>query len=373
MRDNQSISLGIVRFLMHLLICIAGWFVIQAFEKDVVWSSRWGSIGLAVLVVHVVARVFQWNRFRPAGFLWSPQQLSLPQSQTNWRSNHLINAWIEVPNLIRTAAFIGLIVSLYRPQFASQWENSSWEGIDVILALDISESMLSMDFEPNRLESSKKVALDFIESRPNDRFGVVAFEGEAFTKVPISTDHATVQEGIRQLVSGSDAIDGGTAIGTGLAVSVNRLKDSEANSKVIILLTDGENNAGQIEPIDAAQMAKQKGIRIYTIGVGSRSPAKTPVAKRPDGTYEYARRLVNIDEKSLQKVAEEADGLYFRATDANDLAAIYAEIDQLEKTTFNVSKYQKRSEASGPWILFAIVALALEFVLKSSLFRTVAE
>ena len=159
----------------------------------------------------------------------------------------------------------------------------------------------------------------------------------------------------------------------GLAVSVNRLKDSEAKSKVIVLLTDGENNAGQIEPVDAAQMAKLNGIRIYTIGVGSRDLVKTPVQKYPNGTYRYDWKLANIDEESLRQVAEEAGGSYFRATDDEDLAEIYSEIDQLEKTTFNVSQFQKRSEASGPWILLAIVALALEFVLKSSLFRSLSE
>ena len=221
------------------------------------------------------------------------------------------------------------------------------EGIDLILAMDVSESMLSQDFEPNRLESSKMVAIEFIDSRPHDRFGVVAFEGEAYTKIPISTDHATVQNAIQQLESGSAVIHGGTAIGTGLAVSVNRLKDSEAKSKVIVLLTDGENNAGQIEPVDAAQMAKLNGIRIYTIGVGSRDLVKTPVQKYPNGTYRYDWKLANIDEESLRQVAEEAGGSYFRATDDEDLAEIYSEIDQLEKTTFNVSQFQKRSEASG--------------------------
>ena len=216
------------------------------------------------------------------------------------------------------------------------------EGIDIVMAMDVSASMLSKDFRPNRLEAAKKVAREFVEDRPYDRVGVVVYEGESFTRVPLTTDHRVVVDGLDGLETGM--VEGGTAIGMGLATAVNRLRKSDAKSKVVILITDGENNAGQIEPLDAAQLASLESIRVYTIGVGTVGKAKSPVRKRPDGSFIYDWVEVNIDEGTLQSIAQETGGRYFRATSGNKLREVYEEIDTLEKTRFNVFRYNKRTE-----------------------------
>ena len=245
------------------------------------------------------------------------------------RQNALAALLMEWPSALRTVALVGLTVALFRPQTASTIENMTREGIDLVLTMDLSASMLSRDFRPNRLESAKDVAMDFVDSRPFDRIGVVAYEGEAFTQVPITSDHIVVKNGLASLETGQ--LQGGTAIGTGLAIAVNRLRESEAESKVIVLLTDGENNAGQIEPMDAAQLAKLNGIRVYTIGVGTVGKAKSPVAIRPDGSYKYDWVDVRIDEEVLQGIAS-LTGARYCATNAGKLKDIYREIDTLEKT-----------------------------------------
>lgn len=265
-------------------------------------------------------------------------------------------------------ALATLTVALFRPQTASTVENMTLEGIDLVLSMDLSASMLSKDFKPNRLESAKEVAMEFVDRRPFDRIGVVAYEGEAFTQVPITTDHIVVKNGIKALDTGM--LEGGTAIGTGLAVAVNRLRTSEAKSKVIVLLTDGENNAGQMEPLDAAQLARLNGIRVYTIGVGTIGKAKSPVAIRANGTYQYDWVDVRIDEPSLQRIAELTDGRYFRATNMKKLKEIYAEIDALEKTEFNVLRYQRKSEAGTAWIALALFAMGMEMLLRTTLFKS---
>jgi Ca-activated chloride channel family protein len=245
---------------------------------------------------------------------------------------------------ISTAAIlvaIGLfIIAFARPQTSSSWENISTEGIDIVIAMDISASMLAKDFDPNRLEASKEVAKDFIAERPNDRVGLVVYEGEAFTQCPLTTDHRVLTDLMDDIKTGM--VEGGTAIGSGLATAVNRLKDSDAKSKVVILLTDGVNNSGNIPPLTAAEIASEFGIRVYTIGVGSKGRAMSPVAMAPNGQFRYDLVEVKIDEKVLQKIADLTDGEYFRATDNHSLAEIYADIDKLEKTKIEVTQHSKK-------------------------------
>jgi len=261
---------------------------------------------------------------------------------------------VNLPFLFRGVGLALVIIALARPQSSLSWQNTSTEGIDIVIAMDISASMLAQDFSPNRLESSKEVAIDFIEARPNDRIGLVVYEGESFTQCPLTTDHRVLVNLFKDVKTGM--VEGGTAIGMGLATAVNRLRESDAKSKVIILLTDGDNNAGSIAPLTAAEIAREFGIRVYTIGVGSKGRALSPVAVYPDGRYKYDYVEVSIDEETMKEVAKMTDGAYFRATDEKALAKIYAKIDQLEKTKINVTEHSRKAEE---YYLFALVGSLL--------------
>lgn len=343
------------------LICIAviAVGVVNAFElhsPGAIWL-------LGVPVVYVFYRIFSRGIF-------SNVKAKLNVRGAGDKRKRLLKSWgVEVPFALRTLAMGLLVVSLARPQTSDSVEDMTSEGIDLVLAMDVSVSMLSKDFKPNRLEQSKKVAEAFIDQRPHDRIGIVAYEGEAFTQVPVTTDHVVVKNGIKGLKTG--ILEGGTAIGMGLATAVNRLRQSDAKSKVIIILTDGMNNAGQIEPIDAAQLAELNDIRIYTIGVGTIGKAFSPVAIMGN-EYKYDWVDVQIDEDVLIKIAERTDGKYFRATNADKLASIYDEIDELEKTRFNVMRYQRKTEAYLTYLLIAVAALLLERVLRFTLIRSIA-
>jgi Ca-activated chloride channel family protein len=274
---------------------------------------------------------------------------------------------VVLPSALRTAAMGLLLISAAGPQSTSSVENMTREGIDIILAMDVSVSMLSKDLKPNRLEASRSVAYEFVSSRPHDRVGLVVYEGESYTQVPLTTDHRVVLDGIDNINSGR--VEGGTAIGMGLATAVSRLRKSEAKSRVIILFTDGENNAGQVNPRDAAQLAKIQGIRVYTIGLGSIGKAKSPVRMNPDHTYEYDWVDVKIDEPVLRDIASATGGRYFRATSKSKLREIYAEIDALEKTRFNVFRYNKRTEKFARFAWIGLLLLGLEALLRHTLFR----
>lgn len=340
----------------------------SAEREGVTCTEHWGWLGLAVLILHLVLSMWPNGPYAAQGMWWSPSALCKADAPDWTLRDWGVSVWMEVPPGLRTLGLAALSVALFRPQTASTVENMTREGIDMVLTMDLSGSMLSKDFKPNRLESAKDVAMEFVDSRPFDRIGVVAYEGEAFTAVPITTDHIVVKNGLGQLKTGQ--LQGGTAIGTGLATAVNRLKGSEAESKVVVLLTDGENNAGQIEPRDAAQLAELNGIRVYTIGVGTIGKAKSPVAILPNGNYKYDWVDVKIDEATLQEIASATGGRYFRATNEDKLEEIYREIDTLERTQFNVLRYQRKTEASGTWVLVALVALVAEFVLKSTLSKS---
>lgn len=265
----------------------------------------------------------------------------------------------------RTIAIALLIVVLARPQATDRFQNTTTEGIDIVLALDISGSMLARDFKPDRLEASKNVGVEFISGRPYDRIGLVVFSGESFTQCPLTTDHAVLINLLREVQSGM--IEDGTAIGMGLATAVNRIKDSEAKSKVIILLTDGVNNRGEIAPATAADIAKAYGIRVYTIGVGTQGTAPYPV-QTPFGT-QYRDMPVEIDEDILKSIAGSTGGRYFRATDNNKLLQVYSEIDKLEKSIIDVRQYSRKEEKFLIPSVIAFCLIALEVLIRNTVYK----
>ena len=271
--------------------------------------------------------------------------------------------------IFRVLALAAIIVAMARPQTEDiSTRTKTTKGIDIVMAIDVSSSMLARDLKPNRLSALKEVAADFIRQRPNDRIGLVAYAGEAFTKTPITSDKSIVLNSLREITYGQ--LNDGTAIGMGLATSVNRLKESKAISKIIILLTDGVNNSGFIEPQTAADLAVEYGIKSYTIGLGTNGNALSPIAYNADGSFRYGMRQVEIDEKLLQEIADATGGKYFRATDNEKLEAIYDEINKLEKTEIEEFKYYKYEEKFRSWVLLAGVLLLLEWVFRNTLFRS---
>jgi Ca-activated chloride channel family protein len=266
---------------------------------------------------------------------------------------------------LRTIAVTLIIIVLARPQKTDRFQDVTTEGIDIMLALDISGSMLARDFKPDRLEASKNVATEFISGRPYDRLGLVVFSGESFTQCPLTTDHAVLINLMREIQSGM--IEDGTAIGNGLATAINRIKDSEAVSKVIILLTDGVNNRGEIAPSTAADIAKTYAIRVYTIGVGTRGMAPYPV-QTPFGV-QYQNMPVEIDEGVLREIASKTGGSYFRATDNDKLVQVYSEIDKLEKSKIDVRQFIRKEEKFLMPAIIAFIMLALETLLRLTIFK----
>ena len=270
---------------------------------------------------------------------------------------------------LRLLALTALITALARPQTKEvSSRTKTTKGIDIVMAIDVSSSMLAKDLKPNRLSALKNVATEFIKDRPNDRIGLVVYSGESFTKTPITSDKSIVLSALRELEYG--IVEDGTAIGMGLATSVNRLKESTALSKVIILLTDGVNNAGFIEPQTAAELAVEFGIKTYTIGLGSNGMALTPVAYNADGSFKYDFRKVEIDEELLESIATLTGGEYFRATNNEKLEEVYKEIDKLEKTEVEEFKYTNFEEKFRPLALLAGMLLLLEWILRYTVFRS---
>ena len=271
--------------------------------------------------------------------------------------------------LLRLAVFVLLVLVLARPQTQNSWKNETIEGIDIMLAMDVSTSMLAEDLKPNRIEAAKQVAADFIVGRPNDNIGLTIFAGEAFTQCPMTVDHASLLNLLHNVRTdiAQRLIEDGTAIGMGLANAVSRLKESKAKSKVVILLTDGSNNRGDLSPMTAAEIAKSFGIRVYTIGVGTNkvAPYPMPVA----GGIQYINIPVEIDTKMLNDIAAATDGNFYRATNNKELQQIYKDIDKLEKSKLNVKKYSKRYEAYQPYAIAAVILLLLEILLRITVFR----
>ncbi len=272
----------------------------------------------------------------------------------------------HLPIVLRSFAIIMLVFVLARPQSSNSSKDVITEGIDIVMTMDISSSMNALDFKPNRLEAAKDVAIQFISARENDKIGLVIFSGQSFTQCPLTTDRATLINLMAEIKTGMMEVDG-TAIGMGLATAVNRIKDSEAKSKVVILLTDGVNNRGEVAPLTAAEIAKTFDVRVYTIGVGTDGVAQIPV-QTPYGTR-LVEQEVKIDEEMMKEISEITDGKYFRATNKNSLKKIYEEIDQLEKTKIEVKEYTKRSEEYLLWAILAAVFILLEVFLKSTVLR----
>ena len=272
--------------------------------------------------------------------------------------------------LLRLAVFVLLVLILARPQTQNSWKNESVEGIDIMLAMDVSTSMLAEDLRPNRIEAAKQVAAEFIVGRPNDNIGLSIFAGEAFTQCPMTTDHASLLNLLRNVrtdIAQRGLIEDGTAIGMGLANAVSRLKDSKAKSRVVILLTDGSNNRGDLSPMTAAEIARSFGIRVYTIGVGTNKVAPYPMSVA--GGIQYINIPVEIDTKTLFEIAAATDGDFYRATNNKELMQIYKEIDKLEKSKLNVKKFSRRYEAYQPFALAAVLLLLLEILLRITIFR----
>lgn len=279
---------------------------------------------------------------------------------------------INLPMVLRCITYALVVIILARPQTHNAWDKRSVEGIDIMLAMDVSTSMLAEDLRPNRIEAAKSVAAEFIAGRPNDNIGLSIFAGEAFTQCPMTTDHASLLnllQNVRTDIAASGLIQDGTAVGMGLANAVSRLKSSKAKSKVVILLTDGSNNMGDLSPMTAAQIAKSMGIRVYTIGVGTNkvAPYPMPVA----GGVQYVNMPVEIDTNTLREIAATTDGNFYRATNNAELKKIYKDIDKLEKTRMNVTKFSKKYEAYEPFALAAIICLLLEIVLRTTVLRRI--
>ena len=274
--------------------------------------------------------------------------------------------------LLRLTAFTFLVLALARPQTSNSWKNRQTEGIDIMLAIDVSTSMLAEDLKPNRLEAAKMVAAEFISGRPDDNIGLTIFAGESFTQCPMTTDHTSLLnllQNVRADIAARGLISDGTAIGMGLANAVGRLKASKAKSMVVILLTDGSNNMGDISPMTAAEIAQSLGIRVYTIGVGTNkvAPYPMPVA----GGVQYVNMPVEIDTKTLSEIAQTTQGDFYRATNNNELKKIYKEIDQLEKSKMSVKKFKKKFDAFPPFVMAAALALLLELLLRITIFRRI--
>ncbi|MDN3551321.1 vWA domain-containing protein [Mucilaginibacter aquaedulcis] len=313
-----------------------------------------------LIIIPLMAAWYIWKQRQLQGNLSVP---TLKGFAVGRKSN--VARFRHVGIVLRSLAMAALIVALARPQSSLSWQDSTTEGIDIMIASDISGSMLAEDFKPNRLEAGKNIAIDFIKNRPNDRIGLVIFSGESFTQCPLTIDHDVLINLYADIKNGM--IEDGTAIGMGLATAVNRLRTSDAKSKVIILLTDGSNNSGSIPPITAAEIAKQFGVRVYTVGLGTNGYAPYPV-QTPFG-IQYQRMKVDIDEGTLSKIANITGGKYFRATNNETLKQIYTQIDRLEKAKIDVTQYRKKTEMFLPWAILALLLLSLEFLLKNTLFK----
>ncbi|MDE5685979.1 MAG: VWA domain-containing protein [Paramuribaculum sp.] len=311
-------------WLLLLLLPLAAWYVMK-------WRARYPKLGLSTTAAFGKA----------------------PRSYKEYLLHGLF--------VLRLLAIAALIVIVARPQIRDKWSKTTTEGTDIVIALDLSTSMLAKDFQPNRFEAAKKVAANFVAGRESDNMGLVIFAGESFTALPMTTDRSLISNYINDLSIGM--LEDGTAIGDGLATSINRIKDGQAKSKSIILLTDGSNNTGNVAPLTASEIAKKFGIKVYTIGVGKNGNAPYPT-QDVTGRITYTNLPVVIDEATLQNIANTTGGKYFRATDNSVLADIFKEIDQLEKSRIDVQNFSHAEDHYLPWALIALALLALEILLR---------
>lgn len=306
-------------------------------------------------------------------FIKNQQEVALKMSTTEGlsRQKTLLIKLRPFLYVLKLLALGFIIIALARPrntQKSSYTDNTS--GIDIVIATDVSGSMLATDFKPNRLEAIKEVAYTFIQKRTNDRIGLVVYAGESYTRTPVTSDKAMLLNSLKEVQYNGMVLQDGTAIGIGLATAINRLKDSKTKSKIIILLTDGVNNLGSLDPISAAEIAKSYGIKVYTVGVGSNGMANFPVAKDANGNIVFQPQKVEIDEKLMQEIAATTNGKYFRATDNKKLEAIYDEIDRLEKSKITENRFMMFDEQFRPWLLMGLFLLALEMILSRTIFKS---
>lgn len=328
--------------------------------------------------VEFVNKEFFWLLLAlPLAVLWyifKHQKQTAELKISSLKGFKLTNSWLpklkHVLFVLRLMALALLITALARPQSVDvSTKTKTTRGIDIVMAIDVSASMLAKDLLPNRLEALKEVASDFIKGRPNDRIGLVEYAGESYTKTPITSDKAIVLRSLKS-IKYNTIIEGGTAIGMGLATAVNRLKDSKANSKVIILLTDGVNNSGFIDPKIASELAVEYGIKVYTIGLGTNGMALSPIRILPNGQFQYGRIQVEIDEDLLKEIADVTGGKYFRATNNQKLEEIYSEINKLEKTEIEEFKFYNYEEKYRSLVLLAGLLLLIELLLRYTVFRS---
>jgi Ca-activated chloride channel family protein len=329
---------------------------------EITFAHKW-VLFLLILVPLMVAWYFWKGRFG------KPELTISSLAGFASRKESIVVKLMHLPIILRSLTVALLIVALARPQTKLSWQDMSTEGIDIVLAMDLSPSMLAKDLKPNRLEAAKSVAIEFIDGRETDRIGLVVFSGEAFTQCPLTIDHSVLKN-LLTTVEPNFLADG-TAIGMGLATGVNRLRESKASSKVIILITDGENNVGSISPLTAAEIAQKYGIRVYTIGVGTKGMAYSPVSRFPNGEFTFDYVEVKIDEALLKEISKMTNGKYFRATNNAGLSDIYKQIDLMEKTKFDVTEFRKKKEEFWPFAFFAALLLCIEWLLRNTLMRSI--
>lgn len=320
---------------------------------------------LVLLIPYILWYILKRKRNEPTMTVSSTVAYRL--AKQSWRQR-----LIHLPMILRCACFVMIVCIMARPQTQNSWDNKQVEGIDIMLAMDVSTSMLAEDLKPNRLEAAKSVASEFIAGRPNDNIGLTIFAGESFTQCPMTTDHTSLLnllQSVRTDIAAKGIISDGTAIGMGLANAVARLKDSKAKSKVIILLTDGSNNMGDISPMTSAEIARSLGIRVYTIAVGTNKVAPYPVPVA--GGVQYVNMPVEIDTQTLKEIAETTEGNSYRATNNRELLQIYKDIDKLEKTKMDVKRFSKRYEAYQPFAITAFMLLLLEILLRVTVLRRI--
>lgn len=305
---------------------------------------------------------------------------SKSESHIQWASTEALrrvpHTWrtrlVHLPFFLRTVLYVLAVIILARPQTGSSWRTGQTEGIDIMMALDISTSMATPDISPNRITAARDVALDFINNRPNDNIGLTLFGGEAFTQCPLTTDHATLMQSFKGAncnLQNDGIIQPGTAIGMGIASAVSHLENSPSKSKIVILLTDGANNTGEISPLMATDMAKNLGIRIYTILLGSNSKVNVPVAQLPNGEVYTQQVDDTTDPSTLKQIANETGGIFYHASSRSSLKQVYDDIDKLEKTKLKVSQHSRHYEAYQPFALAAILVLLLEILLRTTWFK----
>jgi Ca-activated chloride channel family protein len=329
---------------------------------QVTFAEKWVLLFLIVVPVMIAWYIYKAKKGKPE------LQISSIDGFNQKKPSAVVRL-IHIPFILRCITVSLIIVALARPQTRLSWQDMSTEGIDIMLAMDLSPSMLARDFKPNRLESAKNVVMEFIDGRPSDRIGLVVFSGEAFTQCPLTIDHSVLKNLLTSVEP--NFLPDGTAIGLGLATAVNRLRESKSTSKVIILITDGENNAGSVSPLTAAEIAQLYGMRVYTIGVGTRGMAYSPVARYPNGEFAFDYAEVRIDENLLKQISSMTNGQFFRATNNKSLEEIYKKIDQLEKTKFDVTEFRRKKEEFMPLALLASLLLCVEWLLRNTLMRSI--